>query len=92
MQGSRGDTDINKRLVDAVGKVEGGTIRETSMETYTLPYVKWIDSGSLPYDPGNPKPVLYANLEGWDGDRGGRGVQEGGIHVIVCKHHHNIID
>ena len=30
------------------------------------------------YDTGNPKPVLCDNLERWDGEGGGRGVQEGG--------------
>ena len=32
------------------------------------------------YDAGTPKPVfpvLYKNLEGWDWERGGRGVQTG---------------
>ena len=33
---------------------------------------------SLLYDAGNPKLVLWDNLEGWDGEEGGRGVQEGG--------------
>ena len=35
-------------------------------------------SGSSMYDAGNPKPVLCDNLEGWDGEGGGRGVQVGG--------------
>ena len=33
--------------------------------------------GSLIYDAGNPNPVLCDNLEGRDGEGGGRGVQEG---------------
>jgi len=39
LQGSSGDTDIENILVDTVGKerVENG---ESSMEAYTLPYVK----------------------------------------------------
>ena len=28
---------------------------------------------------GNPKLVLCDNLEGWGGEGGGRGIQEGGI-------------
>ena len=48
------------------------------METYTLPYVKKITSGSLMYDAGNPKPVLCDNLEEWEGEGDGKGVQEGG--------------
>ena len=42
------------------------------METYTLPYVKWVASGNLLYDVGNPNLVLCDNLERWDGEGGGR--------------------
>ena len=45
---------------------------------YILLYVIQISSGSLRYDAGNPKPVLYDNLEGWVAEGGGRGVQEEG--------------
>ena len=44
---------------------------------YTLPYVESIAGGSLLCDARNPKPVLCDNLEGWDGEGGGREVQEG---------------
>ena len=53
-------------------------ISENSIETYILPYVKWIASGSLMYDAGNPKLVLCDNLEVWDVEGGGGGVQNGG--------------
>ena len=36
-----------------------------------------IASGNLLYDSGNPKPLLYDNLEGWDGVRDEKEVQEG---------------
>ena len=39
MQGNKGDTDKN-RLLDSVGKSEGGMIWENGIETSTLPYVK----------------------------------------------------
>ena len=78
MQGSKGDTDIKNRLLDTVGEGEGGMIWENSIETYKSPYVKSIASGSLLYDSGNPKLVLCDNLEGWEGERRGRGLQEGG--------------
>ena len=39
-------------------------------------------SGNLLYDTGNPKPALCDNLEGWNGDRGKREVQEGGDKCI----------
>ena len=57
---------------------ESGMIWQSSIETYTLPYVKQIVSGNFLCDPGNPKPTLYDNLEGWDVGGGGREVQEGG--------------
>ena len=37
---SNGDTDIENRLVDTVGKGDDGTNRENSIETYSLPYIK----------------------------------------------------
>ena len=51
------------------------------METYTLPYVKQIASGSLLYNSGNPKPGLCENLEGWDGVGGGGGASRGRGHM-----------
>jgi len=30
------------------------------------------------YDSRNPKPELCNNLEGWEGEGGGKGVQDGG--------------
>ena len=42
MQGSDGDADIENRLMDASGGGEGEDERhgESSMEAYTIPYVK----------------------------------------------------
>ena len=37
---------------------------ESSVEAYTLPYVKQIASGNLLYGVGSSDPVLYDNLEG----------------------------
>ena len=53
--------------MDTVARGEGGMIWKNSTETYTLSCVK--------------KPVLYDNLEGWDGKVGGRGLQEIGSEV-----------
>ena len=39
------------------GARRGGTNGETSMETYTLPYVKYIASGNLLYDAGRSNPT-----------------------------------
>ena len=40
LQGSSGAADIENRLMDMVGEGEVKTNRESSIETYTLPYVK----------------------------------------------------
>ena len=40
MQGSKRDTDVKNRLMDFVGKGEGGMIWENSIEIYILPYAK----------------------------------------------------
>ena len=37
---SKGDTDVKNRLLDSVGEGECGMIRENSIKTCTLPYVK----------------------------------------------------
>ena len=42
LQGSKGDTDVKNRLLATVGVKEGGMTWESSIETYTLPYVKQI--------------------------------------------------
>ena len=52
MQGSNGDADIANRLVDTVGKEEGGMNGERSTE-HMLPYVKQIASGDLFCDTGS---------------------------------------
>ena len=33
------------------------------------------------YEAGHSKPVHGNNPEGWDGEGGGRGIQDGGTHV-----------
>ena len=55
-------------------------------------------SATSKYEAGHPKSVLWDNLEGWDGVRGGTGAQNGGTHVYLClihgsvlQNHHNIV-
>ena len=55
---------------------------ESSIETYTLTYVKWIASGNLLYDTGNSNLVPYDNLEGWDGVRW-KGGSRGREHMYI---------
>ena len=79
---------MKNRLLDTVGEREGGVMGENSIETYTLQYAIQIASGNLLYDAGNPKPMLCDNTEGWDGEGGGREVQEGEdicIHVVSSR-------
>ena len=58
LQGSNGDADIENRLVDTEREREGGTNGESSTETYTLPYVKWIASCNLLPDSGTQTRAL----------------------------------
>ena len=78
MQGSSGEADIGDRLVDTVGEGDGGTTWESSVETYSLPYVNYIAGGNLLSDTGSSSPVLCGDLQRWDGVGGGREVKEGG--------------
>ena len=47
-------------------------------------------SASSMSEAGHPKPVLWDNLEGWSGEGGGRGVQDGGSHVHLWLFHVNV--
>ena len=78
MQDSKRDTDKKNRLLDSVGEGKGGMIWENSTETCILPYVKQITSPSSMHQTGHSKPVHWDNPEGWNGEGGGRGVQDGG--------------
>ena len=44
MQNRKRDTDVQNRLLDSVGEVEGGMFREHSIETCILSIVKQISS------------------------------------------------
>ena len=57
-----------------VAEGEGGVIWESGIKTHPLSRVKQIASGNLLYDTGNPKLGLCDNLEGRDGEGGGREV------------------
>ena len=69
------DADIKNRLVDTVGEGQGRMNRESSIEKYALPYAKLDSQWDLLYDEGNPNPVLFNNLEGWNGVGGEMEVQ-----------------
>ena len=52
-------------------------IRENGIETYKLSYMKQITSPGLMHDTGYSGLVHRDDPEGWDGEGGGRGVQDG---------------
>ena len=88
MWDSKRDTDVKNRLLDSVGEGEGGMIWENSIETYILSYVKQITSPGLMHETGCSGLVHWDDPEGWDGEGGGRGVQDGEhmlIHVNVWQ-------
>ena len=77
MQDSKKDTDVLNSLLDSVGEGEGGMVLENGIETCILLYVKWIPSPGLMHDTGCLGLVHWDDPEGWDGEGGGRGVQDG---------------
>ena len=83
MQDSKKDTNVKNRLLDSVGEGEGVMIWENSIETCILPYVKYITSPGLMHETGCSGLVHWVDPEGWDGERGGRGVQDG-EHMYTC--------
>ena len=50
---------------------------ENGIEACKLSYVKRITSPDLMHDTGYSGLVHWDDPEGWDGERGGRGVQDG---------------
>ena len=68
MQGRNRDADRENRLVETVGEGEIPMNSESITETHTLPYVKEIASGKLPYHTGSStqSSVTTAGV-GWGG-------------------------
>ena len=77
MQDSKRDTDVKNSLLDSVGEGEDGMIWENSTETGILSYVKQIASPGSMHETGRSGLVHWDDPEGWDGEGGGRGVQDG---------------
>ena len=71
MQDSMRDTDVLNSLLDSVGEGKGRMIWENGIETCKLSYVKRIASPGLMHDTG------CSELVHWNGEGGGRGVQDG---------------
>ena len=77
MQDSKRDTDVKNSLLDSVREGEGGMIWENSIETCILSYVKQIASPGSMHETGCSGLVHWDDPEGWDGEGGGRGIQDG---------------
>ena len=80
---SKRGTDIQNSLLDSVGEGEGGMIWENGIETCIISYVKRIASPGSMHDTGCSGLVHWDDPEGWYGEEGGRGVQDG-EHVYTC--------
>ena len=98
MWDSKRDTDVKNRLLESVGEGDGGMIWENSIETRILPYVKYMTSPGSMHETGCWRLVHWDDPEGWDGEGGGKGVQDGGhmyTHgwsMSMCgKNHYNIV-
>ena len=81
MQGRNREADIEKRVVDIMGKGEGGMKCGSSIETYTLPcshrQVAEIFCINTWTQPALQQP------RGMDGQQRGMEVQEGGVYVYL---------
>ena len=83
MQDSKRDTDVQNGLLDSEGEGEGGMIWENGTETCIISYMKQITSSDSMQDTGCLGLVHWDDPEGWYGEEGGRGVQDG-EHVYTC--------
>ena len=77
MRDSKRDPDVQNSILDSVGEGEGGMIWENDIETCKLSYVKQIASPGSMHDTGCLGLVHWDDPEGWDGEGGESGVQDG---------------
>ena len=77
MRDSKRDTDVLNSLLDSVGEGESGMLWENGIETCKLPHVKRIANPGSMHDTGCSGLVYQDDPEGWDGEGGERGVQDG---------------
>ena len=66
-----------EQSLDSVGDGEGGMIWEKSIESCKLSYVKQITSPGLMHETECSGLVHWEDPEGWYGEGGERGVQDG---------------
>ena len=77
------ETQMYRTVMDSVGEGEGGMIWENGIETCIILYVRQITSPGSMHDTGCSGRVHWDDPEGWDGEGGGRGVQDG-EHMYTC--------
>ena len=83
MRESKKDTDVQNSLLDSVGEGEGGMVCKKGIEACILSYVKQIASPDLMHETGCLGMVHWDDPEGWGGEGGGSGVQDG-EHMYTC--------
>ena len=98
MQNRKRDTDVQNRLLDSVGEVEGGMFWENSIETSILSRVKTDHQPRLDAWDKCSGLVHWEDPEGLDGEGGGRGDRDGEhmeIHgwfiSMYGKNHYNTV-
>ena len=98
MWDSKRDTDVKNRILDSVGEGEGGMIWENIIETCIISYVKQITSPGSMHETGCSRLVHWNDCKGWDGEEGGRWVQDGEYMYthgwfmsMYGKNHYNIV-
>ena len=84
MQDRKKDTDVYNGLLDSEGEGEGGMIWKNGIETCIISYMKQIASPGLMHDTGCLGLVHWDDPEGWDGEGGGRGVQDGKMCTLMA--------
>ena len=82
MQNRKRDTDVQNRLLDSVGEVEGGMFQENSIETCILSRVKHVyyvyyHQPRLDAWDKHSDLLHWEDLEGSGGEGGGRGDRDG---------------
>ena len=77
MQNRKRDTDVQNRLLDSGGEGEGGMFWENSIETSILSKGETDHQSRLDAWDKCSGLVHWEDPEGWDGEGGGRWVQDG---------------
>ena len=72
----------DKEQTFSLGEGEGGMIWENKIETCIFSYVKQIASPGSMQETGCLGLMHWDHPEGWDGEGGGRGIQDG-VHMYT---------